>query len=252
MQLIATIKLFKITLHCIESNNGSFRTLISLESLWPNDAIWHLRTWSTLAQVMACCQKAPSHYLDQCWLIVSEASTCGNCRRLLCDGPTWWHYQMETFPILLALCEGHHQSLSDTGLWYFLWSVPEQMVEQTIKMPVVWDTITLIITSLHHCNVLWWPIASDVTLKHMDEFTQHLTTSEDNCVYSSSDILHLHANETLFPLYRVSDGTCHMDIAYTHKSIPSVHEVFDIRAAVVAGLPRAVNIYCDSQYCAVL
>ena len=60
---------------------------------------------------------------------------------------------------------------------YFLWFAPEQTVEQTIKMPVVWDTITLIITSLHHCNVVWWPIASGVTLKLMGEFTHHLTTS---------------------------------------------------------------------------
>ena len=26
---------------------------------------------STLAQVMACCLRAPSHYLNQCWLIIS-------------------------------------------------------------------------------------------------------------------------------------------------------------------------------------
>ena len=27
--------------------------------------------WSTLVQVMACCLTAPSHYLNQCWLIIS-------------------------------------------------------------------------------------------------------------------------------------------------------------------------------------
>ena len=41
-------------------------------SLWPSDAIWWQRSWSTLAQVMACCLTAPSHYLNQCWLIISE------------------------------------------------------------------------------------------------------------------------------------------------------------------------------------
>ena len=30
--------------------------------------------WSSLFQVMACCLTAPSHYLDQCWLIVSGIS----------------------------------------------------------------------------------------------------------------------------------------------------------------------------------
>ena len=41
-------------------------------SLWPSDAIWQHRSGSTLAQVMACCLTAPSHYLNQCWLIISE------------------------------------------------------------------------------------------------------------------------------------------------------------------------------------
>ena len=41
-----------------------------LNSLWPSDAIWWHRSWSTLVQVMACCLTAPSHYLNQCWLIV--------------------------------------------------------------------------------------------------------------------------------------------------------------------------------------
>ena len=43
-----------------------------LNSLWPSDAIWQQRSGSTLAQVKACCLTAPSHYLNQCWLIISE------------------------------------------------------------------------------------------------------------------------------------------------------------------------------------
>ena len=38
-------------------------------------------TGSTFAQVMACCLMAPSHYLNQCWLIINEVfrhSTGGN------------------------------------------------------------------------------------------------------------------------------------------------------------------------------
>ena len=43
-----------------------------VNSLWPSDAIsWH-RSWSTLAQAMACCLTASSHYLKQWWLIISE------------------------------------------------------------------------------------------------------------------------------------------------------------------------------------
>ena len=41
-------------------------------SLWPSDAIWRPRSGSTLVQVMACRVMAPSHYLNQCWLIISQ------------------------------------------------------------------------------------------------------------------------------------------------------------------------------------
>ena len=39
----------------------------------PSDTIWRQRSGSTLARVMACCLMAPSHYLNQCWLIISKA-----------------------------------------------------------------------------------------------------------------------------------------------------------------------------------
>ena len=45
-------------------------------SLRPSDAIWRPRTGSTLAQVMACCLTAPSHYLNQCWRIISKVLWC--------------------------------------------------------------------------------------------------------------------------------------------------------------------------------
>ena len=41
---------------------------IMLNTLWPSDAIWQCRSGSTLAQIMAYCFMAPSHYLNQCWL----------------------------------------------------------------------------------------------------------------------------------------------------------------------------------------
>ena len=46
--------------------------LDTVNSLGPSDAIWRHRSGSTLAQVMACCLTAPSHYLNQCWLIISK------------------------------------------------------------------------------------------------------------------------------------------------------------------------------------
>ena len=64
------------------STRASVATVLSMHScisscLWvnslgPSDAIWRWRSWSTLVQVMACCLTAPSHYLNQCWLITSK------------------------------------------------------------------------------------------------------------------------------------------------------------------------------------
>ena len=43
-----------------------------INSLRPSEAIWRDRSESTLAQVMACCLMAPSHYLSICWFPISD------------------------------------------------------------------------------------------------------------------------------------------------------------------------------------
>ena len=55
-------------------NRGvSLHLVRSVNSLWPSDAIWRQGSRSTLAQVMACCcLMAPSHYLNQYWLMISQ------------------------------------------------------------------------------------------------------------------------------------------------------------------------------------
>ena len=47
-------------------------TAIYLNSLWPSNATWRHRSESTFAQLMTCCLMTPSHYLNQCWLIINE------------------------------------------------------------------------------------------------------------------------------------------------------------------------------------
>ena len=43
-----------------------------VNSLWPGDAIWWQWSGSTLVKVMACYLIAPSHDLNQCWLIIKS------------------------------------------------------------------------------------------------------------------------------------------------------------------------------------
>ena len=55
--------------------NGNLTVGLSalhINSLGPSDAIWRQRSGSTLAQVMACCLTALSHYLNHCRLIFSK------------------------------------------------------------------------------------------------------------------------------------------------------------------------------------
>ena len=68
--------------------------VFNFNSMWPSDAIWWHRSGSTLAQVMACCLMAPSHYLNQWWLIISEVqwhSYQGNFTR---DASTINHWNL--------------------------------------------------------------------------------------------------------------------------------------------------------------
>ena len=71
-----------LTVMTIKLNGKGYGVTVSIEyicnvswkinSLWPSDTIWRHTSGSTWVQVMACCLTAPSHYLNQCWLIISK------------------------------------------------------------------------------------------------------------------------------------------------------------------------------------
>ena len=45
-------------------------SVLFINPLWSGDTIWRHRSGSTSAQVVPCCMVVPSHYLNQCWLII--------------------------------------------------------------------------------------------------------------------------------------------------------------------------------------
>ena len=53
-------------------DNMNFDERDAFNSLWPCGVIWRKGSRSTLAQVMAWCLTAATHYLNQCWLMISE------------------------------------------------------------------------------------------------------------------------------------------------------------------------------------
>ena len=66
---------YKLKEHWITCCIVAFHNVVVFEcghfnSLWPGDTIWQHKSGSTLDQVMAWCLTAPTHYLNQCWLII--------------------------------------------------------------------------------------------------------------------------------------------------------------------------------------
>ena len=76
--LLSTVNSIHTSVNSIHKGplTQSFGNFFVINSLWPSDAIWWERSGSTLAPVMACCLTAPSHYLNQCWLIISKVLWC--------------------------------------------------------------------------------------------------------------------------------------------------------------------------------
>ena len=77
----------------------------------------------------------------------------------------WWRHQMGTSSKLLALCAGNSLVTGEfpsqrPATWSFdvslIRSVTEQMFKQTIKTPVIWDAIALIMTSLWCAFPAWF------------------------------------------------------------------------------------------------
>ena len=65
-------------LNVLSYDKNKFKLIYSYglhDSIINSLRLWHLwwqRSGSTLLQVMACCLMAPSHYLNQCWLLINE------------------------------------------------------------------------------------------------------------------------------------------------------------------------------------
>ena len=75
--------------------------------------------------------------------LVTMTSSNGNIFRV--TGPLWGESTDHRWIPL--------KKANDAELWCFLWTAPEQTVEQTIKTPVIWDAITRIMTPLQCCEM---------------------------------------------------------------------------------------------------
>ena len=65
----------------------------SFNSLWPSDTLWFHITCSTLIQVLVWWPATPSHYLNYCWLTITEDNFTGNAKDMI-----WiWKEQIEGY-----------------------------------------------------------------------------------------------------------------------------------------------------------
>ena len=88
-------------------------------SQWPSDAIKCHGTWYTLNRVIACCLTAPSHYLNQSWLIINEV-LCHSCdlnfTRNAQDIYPWYEIENNWFNITTTYARGQRVKNSQVFL----------------------------------------------------------------------------------------------------------------------------------------
>ena len=152
-----------------------FNQALCVNSLWPSDAIWHHRTWSTLVEATACYLTVPSRYLNQCWLIISELLChpfeCASWQEMLKISLLGMSLNISNFVMtssngnifrvtgpLWGESTGHQWipliKVSDAELSSFLWSEPQQTVEQTMEtrwFDTPWRSLW------RHCNIVLQP-----------------------------------------------------------------------------------------------
>ena len=131
-----------------------------INPLRPSDAIWRQWFWTTLAQVMACCLTAPSHYLNQCWLIIrgvlwhtSESSFAGIAQGI----DSGYEFEKDILKNIFK---------SPRGQWVKMWKVIVSLLGIVVFNP---DTFVLLThrTLMPHICVCelgqhwfrWWLVA---------------------------------------------------------------------------------------------
>ena len=88
----------RLSLSCATLHWQDNGTAGQARAMWRSEAMSCYKTWSTLTKVMACCLTAPSHYLNQCWLIIIEVlwhSPHGNFTGNSQDIRPWFEFENE-------------------------------------------------------------------------------------------------------------------------------------------------------------
>ena len=109
-----------------------------INPLWSSDTIWRHKSGSTLVQAMACCLMAPSHYLNQCWLIISAVRGHSGVSQEITQPSVTKVSLIITYPKY-----SRGQWVNEAGLWYvslgfsqIYW--PRSIPREAIRTIFVW------------------------------------------------------------------------------------------------------------------
>ena len=122
----------RVTGLCAGNSPGTGEFSAQMASYAENVSIW----WRHHGEAVMTC-----HTIEQSIVVVKDHY----------DVIKWKHFP-RYWPFVRGIhrspVDSPHTKASDAELWCFLWSAPEQTVEQTIETLAIWDAITLIMTSL--------------------------------------------------------------------------------------------------------
>ena len=91
--------------------NDAWVDMSMVFTLWLSEAIWHQRTWSALAQIRACCQAVPTHYLNRCWIAINRIL------RHLFQGTIYLNTQVIDTQVVFEIYTFEITTISPWGQW---------------------------------------------------------------------------------------------------------------------------------------
>ena len=126
-------------------------TVSSLNSMWPNKL-----SGSTLVQVMAWCHQAPSHYLNQCWLLISKILWSVQAGILYNVYSVWWKLYFQNYSCIFQGSMSQGMSvMTKPSLYHSVFTSGHSITASWIKCASLWRDFLLL-----YCNSLLLRLAS--------------------------------------------------------------------------------------------
>ena len=146
--------------------------IIQVNSMWPSDTIRH-RSGSTLAHLMACHLTAPSHYLNQCLLIIREVQWQSPGPRFNIKMTSYRYRKSHCGDKTVVRSSYLHNGISYNGKMTSLyWIRALRAISQDKPQPSITKITLKTICLNFHSNLpwisefIWWAYGTQCVLKY--------------------------------------------------------------------------------------